>query len=326
MLDDLEQGLAEIEDAWAPWIVDRALRSFLADATGNTHRAEFSIDKLWSADGPAGRQGLLELRAFEMPPHPHMSLAQMLLVRALVARFWTTPYRHPLVRWGTALHDRFMLPHWVWTDVAHVGGELADAGYPFRTEWLEPFLEFRFPVCGRVTYDGVEIELRTALEPWLVLGEETTAVRQARVVDSAVERVQVTCRALDPDRHLLVCNGRRVPLQPTAVAGTWVAGVRYKAWPAPHGRHPTIGVQTPLVFDLFDRRLGRSVGGCTHHAAHPGGLAYQAFPVNAYEAESRRISRFSPHGHSARLAEPPPEPPNPDFPCTLDLRREAPRR
>jgi uncharacterized protein (DUF2126 family)/transglutaminase-like putative cysteine protease len=322
MLAELQQSLDEIEDATTPWLVDRALRTFLADATGNTHRAEFSIDKLWSADGPSGRQGLLEFRAFEMPPHAQMSLAQMLLLRALVARFWKTPYRHPLVPWSTALHDRFMLPHYVWADVTDVLAELDDAGYPFRPEWLAPFFEFRFPLYGRVAYDGVEIELRMALEPWLVLGEETTAQRQARVVDSAVERLQVACRGFDPERYVVACNGRRVPLRATGAPGAFVAGVRYKAWPAPLGRHPTIAVHTPLVFDLYDRRVGRSIGGCVYHATHPGGLAYAAFPVNAYEAESRRISRFWPTGHSAALAEPPPERPNADYPCTLDLRRE----
>ena len=258
-----------------------------------------------------------------MPPHARMSLAQMLLLRALVARFWKTPYRRPLVPWRTALHDRFMLPHYVWADVRDVLAELDDAGYAFRPEWLAPFFEFRFPLYGRVAYDGVEIELRMALEPWLVLGEETTAQRQARVVDSSVERLQVLCRGFDAERYVVACNGRRVPLRPTGADGTCVAGVRYKAWPAPLGRHPTIPVQTPLVFDLYDRRVGRSIGGCVYHATHPGGLAYGAFPVNAYEAESRRISRFWPSGHSATFDEPPPERPNPDFPCTLDLRRRA---
>ncbi len=326
MLPELEQSLEEIEGACPPWVVDRALRSFLADATGNTHRAEFSIDKLWSADGASGRQGLLEFRAFEMPPHARMSLAQMLLLRALVARFWKTPYRRPLVPWATALHDRFMLPHYVWADVRDVLAELAGAGYAYRPEWLAPFFEFRFPLYGRVAYDGVEIELRMALEPWLVLGEETTAQRQARVVDSSMERLQVACRGFDPERYVVACNGRRVPLRPTGDTGSFVGGVRYKAWPAPLGRHPTIPVHTPLVFDLYDRRVGRSIGGCVYHATHPGGLAYAAFPVNAYEAESRRISRFWPTGHSAALDEPPPERPNPDYPCTLDLRREAPHR
>jgi uncharacterized protein (DUF2126 family) len=305
-------------------VVDRTLRSFLADVTGNTHRAEFSIDKLWSGDGPGGRQGLVEFRGFEMPPHARMSLAQMLLLRALVARFWHAPYDAPLVRWGTMLHDRFMLPHYLWRDMTAVVAELADAGYPFRDAWFAPFLEFRFPTYGRVTSDGVELELRMALEPWLVLGDDATAQRQARTVDAAVERLQVTCRGLDPDRHLVACNGRRLPLQPTGRDGEWVAGVRFKAWPDPFGRHPTIEVHAPLRFDLFDRRRGHTVGGCVYHASHPGGRAYATFPVNAWEAEARRIARFWPFGHTPGLCEPPPEPPDPDFPHTLDLRRPPP--
>jgi len=329
-----------------PWTADRVFRHLLIDVTGNTHRAEFCIDKLWSADTPTGRQGLVELRAFEMPPHARMSLAQMLLLRALVARFWREPYRHPLVRWGTALHDRFLLPHYVWVDMTAVVAELADAGYPFRVEWFAPFFEFRFPLYGRAAYDGVEIELRMALEPWLVLGEEATAQRQARVVDSAIERLQVACRGFDPERFVVTCNGRRVPLQATGVPGELVAGVRYKAWPAPFGVHPTVPVHAPLVIDLVDRRLGRAVGGCVYHVTHPGGLLYETFPVNAYEAETRRISRFWAWGHTAGAVAAPPwvarlrehvgssngalrheparERSDPEHPCTLDLRRLPP--
>ena len=346
-LQELDLSLQEIEHIGVPWILDRALRNFLVDITGNTHRAEFSIDKLCSPDSPAGMQGLLEFRAFEMPPHARMSLAQMLLLRAMVAHFWRHPYRHPLVQWGTALHDRFLLPHYTWADFGSVIEQLRQAGYPFELAWYEAFLEFRFPVYGRVSYEGVELELRMGLEPWLVLGEDATAHRQARVVDSAVERLQVTCRNLDPERYLITCNRRRLPLQPTAEAGHYVAGVRYKAWKAAFGLHPTIEVHAPLVFDIFDRRLGRSIGGCQYHVAHPGGRAYETFPVNAYEAESRRVSRFRDYGHTGGDApqppwaqhwaafrapdnaplvhEPPPEAPNPDYPCTLDLRRLGPQ-
>jgi uncharacterized protein (DUF2126 family)/transglutaminase-like putative cysteine protease len=342
MLRELEVSLDEIEHPGDSLVIDRALRSFLADLTGNTHRSEFSIDKLWSLDGPSGRQGLLEFRGFEMPPHARMSLAQTLLLRALVVRFWKAPYRHPLVPWGTALSDRFMLPHYVWEDFRGVIDDLNAAGYPLRLDWFTPFLEFRFPHYGRVHYAGVEIELRMALEPWLVLGEETVAQRQARVVDSAIERLQVVCRQFDAAHHLVTCNGRRLPLAPTDTPGEYVAGVRYKAWPAVFGLHPTVGVDAPLVIDLIDRRLGRAVGGCVYHVAHPGGRSYATYPVNAYEAEARRIARFWDWGHSAgptpaapwvahldafrsgttaALREPPHERPNPDYPHTLDLRR-----
>ncbi|MGB5516944.1 MAG: transglutaminase family protein [Gammaproteobacteria bacterium] len=345
LLDELELSLDEADKAGTPKVMNRALRSFLTDVTGNTHRAEFCIDKFYSLDSATGRQGLVEFRAFEMPPHPRMSLAQMLLLRALIARFWKEPYRHPLVHWGTALHDRFLLPHYAWADFAAVVQELNEAGYPLQLDWYAPFLEFRFPVYGRVAYGDVKLELHMALEPWQVLGEEATAQREARVVDSAVERLQVTCHGFDPERFVLTCNGRRLPLQATAASGQYVAGVRYKAWKSGFGLHPTIDVDAPLVFDIHDRRLGRSIGGCVYHVSHPGGVGYEAFPLNAYEAESRRISRFWSWGHTCGDVRPPAwvtelqqhvpstspapmrapasEKNNADYPCTLDLRRLA---
>ncbi|QIT57015.1 transglutaminase family protein [Aquisalimonas sp. 2447] len=335
----LEKALSLIGADTPPRQVDRTLRSCLADLTGNTHRAEFSIDKLCAADHGSGAQGLVEFRAFEMPPHPRMSLAQMLLLRALVARFWQTPYHHSLARWGTLLHDRFLLPHYTWEDFREVVADMNAAGYPVQESWFAAFHEFRFPVLGRASYDGVQLELRTALEPWPVVEVQSSIQRSSRAVDSSVERVQIRCSGLDPDRHLITCNGRRVPLQCTGTPGDYVAGVRFRAWPDPLGRHPTVPVHAPLVFDLVDTGLGRPVGGCVHHVAHPGGRAYDTVPINANEAEARRMTRFWDWGHSpggdtrpdwlAALrmrrgdpATPPAEEPDPDCPHTLDLRRE----
>lgn len=344
-LYELEIAFQQMPDGEvpAPWLVDRLLRNLLVDMTGNTHRSEFCIDKLYAPGSDTGRLGLLELRAFEMPPHAQMSLVQMLLLRTLVARFWKEPYKKPLVRWGTQLHDRFMLPHFIARDIEDVAQDLQAAGYAFSKDWFAPFIEFRFPRCGTLEIQDFQLELRTAIEPWHVMGEEMTSGGTARYVDSSVERLQVKLSGITGDRYVITCNGRRLPLRDTGTQGEMVAGVRYRAWNPPSALHPSIGVQAPLTFDVIDTWSGRSIGGCTYHVTHPGGRNYDTLPVNAYEAEGRRVSRFTVTEHTPgnvkppkksstkasntkvdfKMMEPPTELINRDYPYTLDLRWHA---
>ena len=298
-LYELEMALSRLpDDGSRPWLVDRLLRNLLIDVTGNTHRAEICIDKLYSPGGPTGRLGIVELRAFEMPPHARMAIAQNLLLRCLISRFWDDPYRGKLVRWGSELHDRFMLPHYLWADINDVIDDLNAHGMAFEADWLDAFWEFRFPLYGVRQVGDIGLELRAAIEPWHVLGEEAAASGMARYVDSSVERLQLKVTGLTDERYRVTCNGRALPLRPTGTRGEFVVGVRYRAWAPPFSLHPDLPVDVPLVFDVVDTWMKRSLGGCSYHVGDPGGRSYEDVPVNANVAESRRLARFDPDHHT----------------------------
>ena len=315
-----------------PTTVDGLFRNLLVDVTGNSHRAEFCVDKLYPPEGLGLRLGLLELRAFEMAPHVRMGLIEMLLIRALVCMFWKHPFEGGLVRWGAALHDRFMLPHFVRRDFSDVLTSLRGSDYNVEEKWFASHLEFRFPKIGSIAVEGIELELRQALEPWNVLAEETTSGRTVRAVDSSFERIQVKVSGFTTEsRYVVACNGRRVPLYFTGERSTGepevaVAGVRYRARRLAAELHPTIPVQAPLVFDIIDCWKERSIGRCTYHVESPTGRMYTARPLNATEAADRRRERFQRSDSMPVPMTAPEEETNPIFPMTLDLRLPPPRK
>lgn len=292
--------LDQIENP-APWVVDRVFRNILIDLTGNTHRAEFCIDKLYSPDSNTGRLGILELRGFDMPPNRQMCLIQLLLIRSLVARFWETPYQFPLIDWGTDLHDKYLLHHYVREDMREVIHYLNQGGIQFKMEWLESFFEFRFPLIGEATVRDMDISIRSGIEPWNVLGEEMSNSGTARFVDSSVEKIEIKIKGIHTERYKLLCNQVVVPLNPTQEDGTYIAGIKYKAWNPPSALHPTIPADTPLTFDIYDSWNDRSIGGCTYHVSHPGGRSYDTFPINSLEAEARRVTRFFQENHTPKV-------------------------
>jgi uncharacterized protein (DUF2126 family) len=312
------------------WLVDRLLRNLLIDVTGNTHRTAFCIDKLFPVENPRNQLGLLEFRAFAMPIHEQMQLVQMLLIRAFVAWFWEQPYTKTLIRWGTTLHDRFMLPYYIGEDLKQIIGDLEAVGYKFEFEWFKPFLAFRFPVYGAVTCQGIHLELRHGIEPWHVLGEETTSGGTARYVDSSMERMQVMLRGAmghSPNgdnfssRYAVTCNGQQVPLKSTGIPGEYVGGVRFRARQAAAMLHPSINSHSPLVFNIIDTWSEQILGGCTYHVNHPSGIFYEKLPTHPQEAESRMAERFIPHGDRSEKIKIPPLQLCPEYPLTLDLRR-----
>ncbi len=323
-LYELELALAQIPEAAGgphfPWTIDRLLRHLLIDVSGNTHRTELCIDKLYNPDSLSGRLGIIELRAFEMPPHERMAAVQMLLARALTARLLREPYTSSLCRFGTELHDRFMLPHFLWRDLEDVVEDHQRCGVPLQASWFRPFLDHRCPVLGELQIEDLSLELRAALEPWPALGDEPAGPVVARYVDSSLERLQLRLRGLTEGRHLVLVNNFELPLRATGTVAERVGAVRFRAWQPPHCLHPAIPVHHPLRFEIVDTWGKRSLGGCSYHVSHPGGRGYALPPLTAFEAAARRAQRFTQGGHSPWPVEVRPLTPHPEHPFTLDLR------
>ena len=304
-----------------PWLADLLFRNLLVDVSGNTHRTELCIDKLFSPEGAAGRQGLVELRAFEMPSHVRMAIAQMVLVRSLLAAFTRAPYDRPLARHGQLLHDRYLLPFWMWRDFEDVLAYLAAHGQPLPPEGYRPFIELRCPVVGHLLAGEVRLEVRNALEPWHVLGEETTTTGTSRFVDSSVERIEILADGLLPERHKVLVNGQILPLVSTGSAGQQVGGVRFRAWAPPHSLQAHLGIHHPVRVDVLDTWGQRSLGACAYHVWHPEGRAFDAPPLTRFEAAARRAQRFTVEAPLPWPVAPLASIAHPDAPYTLDLRR-----
>lgn len=302
------------------WQVDALLRHLLVDIAGSTHRAEISIDKLLDPGTPFGRQGLVELRAFEMPPHPRMLTAQAILVRSLVASFTSEPYQHGLVRWGQELHDKFLLPYFLWRDLEDVLAHLARTGVALPVEAYRPFVELRCPLVGTLEIGDARVEVRNAIEPWHVLGEEATTTGTARYVDSSMERIELRSIGLDPERYVVAVNGLAAPLRTTVGRDVRVGGVRFRAWCPPHALHPHLGIHHPLHIDVIDTWAERGVAAGAYHVWHPEGRSYDAPPLTRVEAAARRAQRFTLEGPSPSPLAPARAVPHPEQPYTLDLR------
>jgi uncharacterized protein (DUF2126 family) len=295
-------------------------RHLLVDVSGNTHRAEICIDKLFAPEGPSGRQGLVELRAFEMPPHVRMAAAQMILLRNLIAAFAAEPYDHPLARHGQTLHDRFLLPYWMWRDFEDILAFLESSGLPLPADAYRPFVDLRCPLVGNLDAGDVRLEVRNAIEPWHVLGEELGTSGTSRYVDSSMERIEIIADGLLPERHRVLVNGRALPLVATGKAGQYVGGVRFRAWAPPHSMHAHLGIHHPLRVDVLDLWGKRSLGACGYHVWHPEGRGYDAPPLTRFEAVARRAQRFTVEPPLPWPIAPLPAMAHRDQPYTLDLR------
>jgi uncharacterized protein (DUF2126 family) len=287
-------------------IIASLLQSYLIDVTQNS----ILIDQLFASNHA---KRILQFMGFSTAPHFKMSILQMLFIRGLIALFWEKPYTQPFIRWGTALQDRFRLPYFIQADLKAIITDLNTAGYGFKLDWFNPFLEFRFPQCGVLICDGIQLELRHGIEP-----ENDSLERLQVFIQGAIGNTENEDSF--SERYQVLCNGDVVPLKSTGMEGEYVGGVRFRTRQHPTISHPAFQPPESLLFEIVDTWSQRSIGGCTYYLTPPNGMTYQTPPINPREAESRRIERFIQQGHTVGQIQLPTVRLNPEYPLTLDLR------
>jgi uncharacterized protein (DUF2126 family) len=333
-LYELEIACAGAESLGTPQnlaLFDLLFRDLLMDRSGNTHRAEISVDKLWNPFAPNGRLGLVEFRAFETHPAPAVQSVTALFVRAILARLAADPFNAPFVRWAGELHDRFFLPAFVWEDLAIICADLRNHGIAFDAEWLRAPWEFRFPKLGEfaLPVSNLKSEIsnptlvfRQALEAWPLLGESPNAGTVARTVDSSLDRIEARIsEAKFLEGGLLLANGLPCAFRATA-GGAAACGIRYRAFYLSPSLQPHVPVHAPLLLEWVDRTTLTVVAAARWHVWNPANSAYAAAPADVTLAAARRAERWEYWPHTIGQ---PRFVPKIDFPPegrhTLDLRR-----
>lgn len=313
-----------------PELIWRSLAPFLADISGNTHRAELNIEKLWNPYlAGRGRLGLVEFRALRMADSPERLAAVAALLRAVTARLAALPFDAELTDWGAQLHDRYALPFCLRDDLRAVLEDLEQAGFGLAPALRSVLSDDEFRVLGRVAFDTVELTVKRAFEPWPLVGDAAAQDRgTSRLMDASSTRIELCLRPRPgrPDQDFddwgIAAEGCDLPLRGASdeAGPARLFGLRYRRYVPWAGLHPSLPAQGPIDLLLWhpQRREARRI---TLHEWRPDRQAYDGLPKDAQDARARRAERI--------LVEdvPPPDPPPPQAPphaltpWCLDLRR-----